>query len=120
MKNILVVEDNEQNMYLISFILKKSGYNVIQAKNGKEGILKARESKPALIIMDWQLPDISGIEVTKELRKINEFKEVPIIFCTSNVMLGDKERAMRNGATGYIEKPIIPDTFIEEIKKYLP
>ena len=119
MKKILIVEDTEENMYLISFILKKHGYGVIQAKNGAEGRKLALEEKPDLIIMDWQLPDIDGIELTKELKKNEDFKTCPVIFCTSNVMKGDKEKAIEAGATGYIEKPIIPETFIEEIKKYL-
>ena len=65
------------------------------------------------------MPDISGLGVTEQLRKQDAFKETPIVFCTSNVMRGDKEKAMKVGANGYIEKPIIPETFIEEIKKYL-
>lgn len=118
MTRILVVEDNEQNMYLIEFILKKCKYEVIKAVNGQEGIEAAKNGKPDLIIMDWQLPDIDGIEATKRIRKLIDLKNVPIIFCTSNVMVGDKEKALDAGATGYIEKPIIPESFIEEINKY--
>lgn len=118
MKKILVVEDNEQNMYMLSFMLKKHGFEVIQAWDGHSGLEKAIEQKPALIIMDWQLPDINGIEITKKLRSIDALKDLPIVFCTSNAMKGDKEIAFNAGATGYYEKPINPITFIEEIMKF--
>lgn len=118
MPKILVIEDNQQNMYLIEFILKKHDFDVIKAINGKEGIKKAMECRPDLIVMDWQLPDIDGIEVTKRLRKNEEFHDVPIIFCTSNVMVGDREKALEAGANSYVEKPLIPEIFIEEIKKF--
>ena len=119
MKKILVVEDNEQNMYMMDFMLKKHGFEVIQALNGVSGIESAKENKPDLIIMDWQLPDINGIEVTKKLREMDDFKDLPIVFCTSNAMKGDREIAFEAGATGYYEKPINPITFIEELKKFL-
>lgn len=118
MKNILVIEDTEENMYLISFILEKHGYNVIKAYNGKDGIRIALGKKPDLIIMDWQLPDIGGIEVTKALKKNEDFKNLPIVFCTSNVMRGDREKAIEAGASEYIEKPIIPESFIEVIDSF--
>lgn len=118
MHKILVIEDNEQNMYLIEFILKKHDFEVIKAINGKEGLEKAEKHQPNLIIMDWQLPDIDGIEVTKFLRAKKKFSDVPIVFCTSNVMVGDREKALEAGANGYIEKPLIPETFIEEIMKF--
>jgi len=119
MKTILIIEDNEPNMHLLSFILKKHGYEVLQAYNANEGLKVTLEKKPDLIVMDWQLPDISGIELTKKLKKNKDFKDCPIVFCTSNVMKGDKEEAFEAGASGYIEKPIIPETFIQEINKYL-
>ena len=119
MKNVLVIEDNDQNMYLIEFILKKHGYGVLKAINGQEGIKMAKESDFDLIIMDWQLPDIDGLEVTKRIKKIERLKEIPVIFCTSNVMKGDRERAVDAGADDYIEKPIRPESFIEVVKKFL-
>ncbi|MBA7671831.1 Polar-differentiation response regulator DivK [subsurface metagenome] len=119
MKTILVIEDNESNMYLISFILEKHGYGVLQAYNGKEGLKIALEKKPDLIVMDWQLPDIDGIELTKGIKNNKDLKDCPIIFCTSSVMRGDREKALEAGAVAYIEKPIIPEMFIEEIEKVL-
>jgi len=118
MKKILIIEDNQQNMYLISFILKKHGYNVIKAFTGQEGIQKAMENHPDLIIMDYQLPDKDGIQVTKEIRKQKGFEEIPIVFCSSNVLKGDREKAFSVGANEYLEKPIIPEEFIKEINKF--
>ena len=117
MKRILIIEDTEENMYLINFILKKHGYEVLKAYNGRDGLKIALEEKPDLIVMDWQLPDIGGIEVTETLRK-SDFNN-PIVFCTSNVMRGDREKALAIGASAYIEKPLIPESFIEVINDFL-
>jgi two-component system cell cycle response regulator DivK len=116
---ILVIEDNEQNMYLVTFILGKYGYQVIQARNGDEGLSQARQQKPDLILLDIQLPVMDGYTVAIELRKNEALADVPIIAVTSYVMPGDRERAMIAGCTGYIEKPIDPDTFITQIEQYL-
>ena len=119
MKRMLVVEDNETNMYLIKFMLEKSGYEVIEAGEGAAGVELAIKEKPDLIIMDIQLPDIDGLETTKRIRASEADGEIPIIALTSFAMAGDKERALAAGCTGYIEKPINPETFITEIEKYL-
>lgn len=119
MKRILVVEDNETNMYLIGFILKKNGYEVIEARNGEEGVELAIKEKPDLILMDVQLPGIDGLEATKRIRKSEADEEIPIIALTSYAMAGDRENALAAGCTGYIEKPINPETFMDEIKEYL-
>ena len=119
MKRILVVEDNETNMYLIKFILEKSGYEVIGAREGAVGVELAIKEKPDLIIMDIQLPDIDGLEATKRIRVSKADSNIPIIALTSFAMTGDKERALAAGCTGYIEKPISPETFIAQIEKYL-
>ena len=119
MKRILVVEDEEANMYLIRFILRKSGYEVIEARSGEEGVELAIEEKPDLVIMDIQLPGIDGLEATKRIRNSEADEELPIVALTSYAMVGDKEKALKAGCTGYIEKPINPETFITEIEKYL-
>jgi len=119
MKRILVVEDNETNIYLISFILRKNGYEVTEARTGEEGVKMAINDKPDLIIMDIQLPGIDGLEATRKIRESEADDTIPIIALTSYAMTGDRERALKAGCTGYIEKPINPDTFISEIKKYL-
>jgi len=119
MKKILVVEDNETNLYLIRFRLEKSGYEVIEAGEGAVGVELAGKEKPDLILMDIQLPDIDGLEATKRIRASEADAEIPIIALTSYAMVGDREKALAAGCTGYIEKPINPETFIAEIEKYL-
>lgn len=116
---ILVIEDNEQNMYLTTFILEKHDYQVLQASNGVDGIKLARQEKPDLILLDIQLPVMDGYAVARELRKIQELASAPIVAVTSYAMPGDRDHALEAGCTGYIEKPINPATFITEIKQYL-
>ncbi len=119
MKSILVVEDNEKNMYLISFILKKYNYEVIKAWNGEQGIELAIKEKPDLIIMDIQLPGIDGLEATKKIKESEEASEIPIIAFTSYAMAGDRQKALNTGFAEYIEKPINLKTFIADIEKHL-
>ncbi len=119
MKKILVVEDNEKSMYLISFILKNNSYEVIEATSGEQCVELAIKEKPDLILMDIQLPGIDGLEATKRIRASKADGEIPIIALTSYAMTGDREKAMEAGCTGYIEKPINPDTVLSEIEKYL-
>jgi CheY-like chemotaxis protein len=116
---ILVIEDNEQNMYLVTFILEKHDYQVIQSTNGIEGIAFAIQQKPDLILLDIQLPVMDGYTVARELRKTVELEKTPIIAVTSYAMSGDRENALKAGCSGYIEKPINPDTFISQIEQYL-
>ena len=111
MKKILVVEDNETNMYLWRRILKNGGYEVIPATSGEEAIELAIKEKPDLILMDIQLPGIDGLEATRRIRKSEVDGEIPIIAITSYAMTGDKEKALSAGYTGYIEKPIDPEVF---------
>ena len=119
MKTILLVEDNGSNMYLITFILTKNGYNVLQAFRGEEGVQIALKEKLDLIIMDIQLPDIDGYEATKRIRASKADCNVPIIALTSYAMAGDEEKALSGGFTGYLTKPIDPTTFMQEIEKHL-
>lgn len=121
MKRILVVEDNEANMYLISFILKNNGYEVIEAGTGEEGVELAIKEKPDMVLMDIQLPGIDGLEATKRIRKRESEadEEIPIVALTSYAMTGDREKALAAGCTGYIEKPLKPETFMDELRKYL-
>lgn len=119
MKKILMVEDNEKNLYLMNFILTKGGYEVVQAKTGEKGVAMAIKEKPDLILMDIQLPDINGLEATKRIRASKVDGNIPIIAITSFAMAGDKEKMIKGGCNGYIEKPINPDTFVGEIEKFL-
>ena len=117
---ILVIEDNEQNLYLTTFILEKHGYEVIQAREGGEGIRLAGECMPHLILLDIQLPEMDGYEVAHALRKNPTLDGVPIVAVTSYAMVGDRERVLAAGCTGYIEKPINPDTFVAQVEAHLP
>jgi CheY-like chemotaxis protein len=119
MKKILLVEDNETSIYLIGFILKSKGHEVIEARSGEEGVALAIKEKADLIIMDIQLPGIDGMEATKRIRGSKADSEIPIVALTSYAMVGDREKALKAGCTGYIEKPINPETFMDEIERYL-
>ena len=119
MKKILVIEDNDANMYLARFILEKNGYAVLEERTGLTGVERAIKDKPDLILMDIQLPDISGFEATKRIRSSVVGDTVPIVAITSYAMTGDREKTMAAGCNGYIEKPINPDTFLKELGKYV-
>jgi len=118
-RQILIIEDNEQNMYLTRFILESFGHEVLQAMNGIDGIKLAKETKPDGIILDIQLPEMNGYEVLEACRKDSELANIPIIAVTSYAMAGDRERCLEAGATGYIEKPINPDTFMTQVEQFL-
>ena len=118
MKRVLVIEDNEDNMKLITFILEKNGYGTIMAENGKRGIELAIKEKPDFILLDIQLPDMDGMEVLKAIRGSEINGEIPIIATTSYAMSGDRERLLQAGCNGYIEKPIDPETIIAQIKQF--
>ena len=118
--DILIIEDDEKNMYLFTFILEKHGYRVIQARDGQEGIEKACREKPALILLDIQLPVMDGYAVAQALRGNSELSDVPIVAVTSYAMAGDRERILAIGCAGYIEKPINPKTFMADVEQYLP
>ncbi|MEN8154434.1 MAG: response regulator [Acidobacteriota bacterium] len=117
--NILVIEDNEQNLYLITYILEKRGHTIISAMDGESGIKTAGKVKPDIILLDIQLPGMDGYEVAKRLKSIPELNDIPIVAVTSYAMVGDREKALESGCTGYIEKPINPETFTEEVESYL-
>jgi CheY-like chemotaxis protein len=116
---ILIIEDNEQNLYLTTFILEKHGYEVAQARDGRTGIELADRVKPALILLDIQLPVMDGYAVARALRSNPVLTEIPIVAVTSYAMVGDREQILAAGCTGYIEKPINPETFVAEVEEYL-
>jgi CheY-like chemotaxis protein len=119
MKKILIIEDNESNLYLIRYILEKSGYQVISTPNALTGIEIALNEKPDLVIMDVQLPDINGLEATRRIRKNTVGKDLKIVALTSYAMTGDKEKALKAGCDGYMEKPIDPQTFLNELLGFM-
>ncbi len=118
-KPLLIIEDNVQNFYMMRFLLEKNGFTIIGAETGREGIEKALQCNPKAILLDIQLPEMDGYAVARELKKHPELDPVPIIAVTSYAMVGDMEKIMAAGATGYIEKPINPETFVEEILQYM-
>ncbi len=120
MKTILVVEDNEKNLYLMRYILEKNHYIVWEARNAQEVLeMISKDEKPEAILMDIQLPDINGFELTRRIRESDWDGTIPIVALTSYAMTGDREKALDAGCTGYIEKPIDPETIIHEIEQYL-
>jgi len=116
---VLIIEDDEKNMYLFTFMLEKNGYEVIQARDGREGVDLAGRVKPTLIILDIQLPEMDGYAVARALRSNSALADVPIVAVTSYAMAGDRERTMDAGCTGYIEKPINPETFMADVEQHL-
>lgn len=119
MKRILIIEDNEDNLYMMKFILEQNKLNVLVAKTGQEGYEMALKEKPDLILMDIQLPDINGMEVTKMIKQSEIGDSIPIIAISSYAMTGDKQKALLAGCIAYIEKPIEPETIMDNINKYL-
>jgi two-component system cell cycle response regulator DivK len=104
---------------LVTFLLEKNGFTVVAARNGQDGIQMACEQMPELILLDIQLPVMNGYEVARQLRRIDAVKAIPIVAVTSYAMAGDREKALDAGCTGYMEKPIHPETFIEDIKQFI-
>ena len=117
---ILVIEDNEQNMYLIHFLLEANGHTVIEAMDGEQGIQRAQDASPDVILLDIQLPGMDGYEIARIIRGTPGLATIPIIAVTSYAMAGDREKILAAGATDYIEKPINPATFVDQIQKYFP
>ncbi len=105
---------------MMCFLLEKHGFRVIQARDGAQGIQLAGQLQPAVILLDIQLPVLDGYAVAAELRKITVLRDTPIVAVTSYAMVGDREKALASGATDYIEKPIDPDTFVDQIRKHVP
>lgn len=116
---IVLIEDNERNRYLTTFLLQKYGYQVFEAVDGRSGIEMVRQLKPDLILLDIQLPGMDGYTIAHELTQDQELQYIPIIAVTSYAMVGDRERIMAAGCVGYIEKPINPETFVSEIESFL-
>lgn len=116
---ILLVEDNEQNRYMATFLLESAGHRVVHSPNGRLALDLAIQARPDLILMDIQMPEMDGYEATRLLRSNAALAQVPIIAVTSYAMVGDRERALKSGFNGYLEKPINPDTFLADINQFL-
>ncbi len=116
---ILYIEDNRDNRILVKRILEAEGYHVLEAANGPEGIEQAKAVRPALVLVDINLPDVDGYEVTARLKACEEFQDIPIVALTANVMKGDREKSLASGCSGYIEKPIDVDRLPAQIAAFL-
>jgi two-component system cell cycle response regulator DivK len=116
---ILYIEDDFQNRVLVRRVLQAYGFTVVEAENGREGLRVAEEMRPDLILMDINLPEMDGYEVTARLKRIESLAHVPIIAMTANVMKGDRERTLATGCDGYIPKPIDVDLLPDQINRYL-
>ena len=118
-KTVLIVEDNELNMKLFHDLLEAQGYEVLETREGLQALSLAREHRPDLILMDIQLPEISGLEVTKWLKEDDELASIPVVAVTAFAMKGDEERIREGGCEAYISKPISVAHFLDTIRKLL-
>ena len=119
MKTVLIVEDNDLNMKLFHDLLEAHGYNTIQTKDGMEALGLAREHSPDLILMDIQLPEVSGLEVTKWIKEDETLKSIPVIAVTAFAMKGDEKKIREGGCEAYVAKPISVENFLSTVKEFL-
>jgi two-component system cell cycle response regulator DivK len=115
MKSILYIEDNFENRTLVRRLLLSLGYNVLEAGNAAQALDVLANNHPDLILMDINMPDVDGYTLTQQIKAMPEFKKVPVIAITANVMRGDREKSLEAGCDGYIEKPIDVDRFLDQI-----
>jgi two-component system cell cycle response regulator DivK len=118
-KTVLIVEDNELNMKLFHDLLDAHGYGTLQSRSGTEAMHLARQHRPQLILMDIQLPEVSGLDVTKWLKDDDELCEIPIVAVTAFAMKGDEERIRSGGCEAYISKPISVVSFIDTVRRFI-
>ncbi|MCV6546441.1 MAG: response regulator [Cohaesibacter sp.] len=118
-KKVLIVEDNELNMKLFHDLLEAYGYDTVGTRNGLEALDLARDHGPDLILMDIQLPEVSGLEVTKWLKEDDDLRSIPVVAVTAFAMKGDEERIRQGGCEAYLSKPISVAKFIETVKTYI-
>lgn len=118
-KKVMIVEDNELNMKLFHDLLEAHGIDVIQTRDGREALDLARAESPDLILMDIQLPEVSGLDVTRWIKADDALKSIPVIAITAFAMKGDEEKIREGGCEDYISKPISVMNFLEKVRKYL-
>ena len=116
---ILYVEDNADNRSLVRRVLESEGYTVTEAANANQALASLQNNQPNLILMDINMPTTDGYALTSQIRALPNFKKIPIIAVTANVMRGDRERSLEAGCDGYIQKPIDIDTLTQQIERYL-
>lgn len=118
-KTVLIVEDNELNMKLFRDLLDAHGYATLQTRDGMQALALARAHRPDLILMDIQLPEVSGLEVTKWLKEDDELRDIPIVAVTAFAMKGDEERIREGGCEAYISKPISVALFLDTVRRFI-
>lgn len=118
-KRILLIEDNEQNSYLVTFLMSSRGWEVHTAADGPSGVSLAQSLDPVVILLDIQLPGMDGYAVARALRSMPALATIPIVAVTSYAMPGDRERCLAAGCTGYIEKPIDPESFAADVESFI-
>ena len=118
-QKVLIVEDNDLNMKLFNDLLVAHGYDTLQTKNGAEALALARQHHPDLILMDIQLPEVSGLQVTKWLKEDEDLRTIPVIAVTAFAMKGDEEKMRDGGCEAYIAKPISVTSFLQTIERFL-
>ncbi len=118
--SILVVEDNEDNLTLIDYLLRAYGYAPLLARNGPDGIRIAAETHPEVILLDLLMPNLDGYQVVREIKKMPELEKTRVVAVTASAMIGDRERIAAAGFDGYIQKPIDVRTFIASLERLLP
>ena len=118
-KKVLVVEDNELNMKLFCDLLDAFGFQTVESRDGLKAVDLAREHKPDLIIMDIQLPEVSGLEVTRWLKEDDALREIPVVAVTAFAMKGDAERIRQGGCEAYISKPISVPMFLDTVRRFI-
>ena len=118
-KTVLIVEDNELNMRLFHDIMEMQGYNILQTTNGMDALILTRRHRPNLIVMDIQLPEVSGLEVTKWIKEDDNLRSTPIIAVTAFALKGDEGKILESGCEAYLAKPISIDQFLETIENFM-
>ena len=118
-RRVLVIEDTADNRQIINDLLTASGYEVVEAVDGEAGVAMAAECRPDLILMDIQLPEVSGLEVTKWLKEDDDLRDIPVIAVTAYAMKGDEERILEGGCEAYLSKPISLPLFLQTVRRFI-
>jgi two-component system cell cycle response regulator len=117
---ILVVEDNEINLSLMTYLLQAAGYEALEARDGEEGLRAAMAGSPDLILCDLQMPKLNGYDLAARVKSTDDLKHIPLVAVTALAMVGDREKTSAAGFDGYLSKPINPETFVQQVEKLLP
>jgi CheY-like chemotaxis protein len=116
---VLLVEDNPANLALMKYLLQASGYTILTATNGREGVVVAQRESPDVILMDLQMPNMNGYEAVRQVKEVPALRGVPIIAVTAFAMVGDRDKILARGFDGYIAKPITPERFVSEVEGFI-